>query len=61
MATAKHRALNSLRRGKMLERKHAELGHEQGERAESERLIQQLESAMDDDVGDDLLRLIFTS
>lgn len=61
MATAKHRALNSLRRGKMLERKHTELGHELAEAGESERLIQQLESAMDDDVGDDLLRLIFTS
>jgi RNA polymerase sigma factor (sigma-70 family) len=61
MATAKHRALNSLRRGKMLERKHAELGHELDERGQSERLLEQLESAMDDDVGDDLLRLIFTS
>jgi RNA polymerase sigma factor (sigma-70 family) len=61
MATAKHRALNSLRRGKMLERKHAELGHELDELGQSERLIEQLESAMDDDVGDDLLRLIFTS
>jgi RNA polymerase sigma-70 factor, ECF subfamily len=61
MATAKHRALNGLRRGKMLERKHAELGHELDERGQSERLLEQLESAMDDDVGDDLLRLIFTS
>jgi RNA polymerase sigma-70 factor, ECF subfamily len=61
MATAKHRALNRLRHGKMLERKHDELGREHDERAESERLIQQLEAAMDDDVGDDLLRLIFTS
>src|SRR5688572_8167612 len=61
MATAKHRALNGLRRGKMLERKHEELGHELDERGRSERLIEQLEAAMDDDVGDDLLRLIFTS
>ena len=61
MATAKHRALNSLRRGKMLERKHEELTHGLDERGQSERLIEQLESAMDDDVGDDLLRLIFTS
>jgi RNA polymerase sigma factor (sigma-70 family) len=61
MATAKHRALNGLRRGKMLERKHEELGHDLDERGQSERLIEQLESAMDDDVGDDLLRLIFTS
>jgi RNA polymerase sigma-70 factor (ECF subfamily) len=61
MAAAKHRALNSLRRGKMLERKHGELGQQLDERAASERLIQQLEAAMDDDVGDDLLRLIFTA
>jgi RNA polymerase sigma-70 factor (ECF subfamily) len=61
MATAKHRALNSLRRGKMLERKHTELGHQLDLQTEPERLIQQLESALDDDVGDDLLRLIFTS
>lgn len=61
MATAKHRAINSLRRGKMLERKHSELGHGLDQQAESERLIQQLEAAMDDDVGDDVLRLIFTS
>src|SRR6185503_2107090 len=60
-ATAKHRALNTLRRGKMLERKHGELGHELLAQAEPERLISQLEAAMDDDVGDDLLRLIFTS
>jgi RNA polymerase sigma factor (sigma-70 family) len=61
MATAKHRALNRLRRGKMLERKHDELGREIDERGESERLIRELEAAMDDDVGDDVLRLIFTS
>jgi predicted RNA polymerase sigma factor len=45
----------------MLERKHSELGHELDQLGESERLIQQLEAAMDDDVGDDVLRLIFTS
>src|SRR5688572_5947044 len=61
MATAKHRALNSLRRGKMLDRKHVELGRELDVRSESERLIQQLEAAMDDDVGDDVLRLMFTA
>jgi RNA polymerase sigma factor (sigma-70 family) len=61
MAAAKHRALNTLRRGKMLERKHGELGYELQAQGEPERLIQQLEAAMDDDVGDDLLRLIFTS
>ena len=60
-ATAKHRALNTLRRGKMLERKHGELGYELEAQAEPHKLIEQLEAALDDDVGDDLLRLIFTS
>ena len=61
MATAKHRALNLLRRGKMLERKHDQLGYELVEAQSSQALIQQLEAAMDDDVGDDRLRLIFTA
>jgi RNA polymerase sigma factor (sigma-70 family) len=60
-ATAKHRAINSLRRGKMVERKHGELGYELELYREPEQLIAKLEAAMDDDVGDDLLRLIFTS
>jgi RNA polymerase sigma factor (sigma-70 family) len=60
-ATAKHRALNTLRHGKMLERKHGELGYELEAQTEPHRLIEQLEAALDDDVGDDLLRLIFTS
>ncbi|MES1187326.1 MAG: sigma-70 family RNA polymerase sigma factor, partial [Myxococcales bacterium] len=60
-ATAKHRALNTLRRGKMLARKHDELGHELETQAEPQKLIEQLEAQLDDDVGDDLLRLIFTS
>jgi RNA polymerase sigma factor (sigma-70 family) len=60
-ATAKHRALNTLRRGKMLERKHDELGYELEAQAEPQRLIEQLEAALDDELGDDLLRLIFTS
>src|SRR6188768_823564 len=57
MATAKHRALNTLRRGKMLARKHDELGYELDEASSSQELIAQLEAAMDDDVGDDRLRL----
>jgi RNA polymerase sigma factor (sigma-70 family) len=61
MATAKHRALNLLRRGKMLERKHAELGYEQDQVQGSRELIAQLETAMDDEVGDDRLSLIFTA
>jgi RNA polymerase sigma factor (sigma-70 family) len=61
MATAKHRALNLLRRGKMLARKHVELGHELDQSAGSQELIGQLEAALDDELGDDRLSLIFTS
>jgi len=60
-AAAKHRAINGLRRGRMQERKHGELGYELEAEHEPERLISQLEAAMDDDVGDDRLRLIFTA
>src|ERR1700694_5854689 len=59
MATAKHRAIDLLRRGKLLERKHAELGHELEARQENPE--RDLDAAIDDDVGDDLLRLIFTA
>jgi RNA polymerase sigma factor (sigma-70 family) len=59
MATAKHRAIDLMRRDKMLERKHAELGVELQARARS--AVPDLEAAMDDDIGDDLLRLIFTA
>ena len=57
MATAKHRAIDQLRRRKLLERKHEELGYE----LETEREVTapDLEAALDDDVGDDLLRLVF--
>src|ERR1700755_3397185 len=41
-AAAKHRAINLLRRGKMLERKHAELGYELEATAEPERLLARL-------------------
>jgi len=58
MATAKHRAIDRLRRGKLLERKHDELGQEL---AEVELSVPDLEAAIDDDVGDDLLRLMFTA
>ncbi|MBN9167265.1 MAG: RNA polymerase subunit sigma-24 [Myxococcales bacterium 68-20] len=59
MATAKHRAINVLRRGKMLERKHEQLGHEL--EARQEMAAPNLEDMVDDDVGDDLLRLVFTA
>ena len=59
MATAKHRAIDVLRRGKMLDRKHQELGTELEARQESPEA--DLHAALDDTVGDDLLRLIFTA
>jgi RNA polymerase sigma factor (sigma-70 family) len=58
-ATAKHRALDLFRRRKMLDRKHEELGRDLGSR--QEEAAAEIEAAVDDDVGDDLLRLIFTS
>jgi RNA polymerase sigma-70 factor, ECF subfamily len=59
MATAKHRAIDQLRRSARLERKHAELGREL--EARQEMAMPDLEAALDDDVGDDLLRLVFTT
>ena len=59
MATAKNRALDALRRSKRLERKHEQLGHEL--EAEQEAKAPDLDAALDDDIGDDLLRLVFTS
>ncbi len=59
MATAKHRSIDQLRRDAMLERKHAQLGHELESRQESH--VTELETALDDHVGDDLLRLMFTA
>jgi RNA polymerase sigma factor (sigma-70 family) len=53
MATAKHRAIDRLRRNKLLERKHEELGREIE--------AQPSPPTDDDDIGDDLLRLIFTA
>jgi len=59
MATAKHRAIDHARRGAMLERKHGELHYELESRQES--AVPDLDAAIDDHVGDDLLRLIFTT
>src|ERR1700688_169809 len=59
MAAAKHRAIDRLRRSKLLERKHGELSREL--QAQQELAVANLESAIDDDIGDDLLRLVFTS
>ena len=59
MATAKHRAIDLLRRNKRVERKHEELGREI--EAQQELAVPNLEAAIDDNVGDDLLRLVFIS
>ncbi|ATB37857.1 RNA polymerase subunit sigma-24 [Cystobacter fuscus] len=59
MATAKHRAVDLFRRNKRLERKHEELGLEL--EAQQARTVPELDAALDDDVGDDLLRLMFTA
>ncbi|WP_239468037.1 RNA polymerase sigma factor [Microvirga arvi] len=56
-ATAKRRAIDLLRRSRMLARKHAEIGRDLSE--EDEAGIAAIEAAMDDDVGDELLGLIF--
>jgi RNA polymerase sigma-70 factor (ECF subfamily) len=61
LVTAKHQALNVLRRRKLLARKHDELGHTLEAEGLPERALAALEAAVDDDVGDDLLRLVFTS
>jgi RNA polymerase sigma-70 factor (ECF subfamily) len=59
MATARHRAIDRIRRNVVLERKHEELGHEleiRQEMAEAD-----FDAVIDDDIGDDLLRLMFTA
>ncbi|HMI92386.1 MAG TPA: RNA polymerase sigma factor [Polyangiales bacterium] len=58
MAAAKRRAIDHLRRGKLLDRKHDELGQELQDRQSGAPAI---EEALDDDIGDDLLRLVFTA
>jgi RNA polymerase sigma-70 factor, ECF subfamily len=55
VTTAKHRAIDSLRRGKRIERKHDEIEHMVPGSAKLD--VEKL----DDDIGDDLLRLVFTS
>ena len=57
MATARHRAVDAIRRQKMVERKHSELVPEM--ERQRELAVDDLDSAIDDDIGDDLLRLVF--
>jgi RNA polymerase sigma factor (sigma-70 family) len=58
MTIAKHRAIDLFRRNTRLDRKHEELGREL---AAKEMAVPDFDSALDDDVGDDLLRLVFIS
>lgn len=58
MATAKHRAMDYFRRNQRLERKHAQLGRELDAQ---ELAMPDLDRAIDDNLGDDLLRLVFIS
>ena len=59
IAAAKRRAIDNLRRDRMLARKHAEIGRDLDEASDAE--IKALETALDDDIGDELLSLIFTA
>jgi RNA polymerase sigma factor (sigma-70 family) len=59
MATAKHRAIDMHRRSKRIERKHEQIGHELD--ARQEMSVSDLDNALDDEIGDDLLRLMFTA
>ena len=59
MAAAKNRAIDRLRRAKLVERKHQELGRDL--EADGAGATPDLDAALDDDIGDDLLRLMFTA
>jgi RNA polymerase sigma-70 factor, ECF subfamily len=59
MTTAKHRAIDFVRRNKRLERKQEEIGR--GYEARQKAAAPDPDTALDDDIGDDLLRLIFTA
>src|SRR5688500_3006573 len=59
MAVAKRRALDRFRRDRLLERKHEEIGRELD--ARQAEAVAELDARLDDDLGDDRLRLIFTA
>ena len=59
MTAAKHRAIDIFRRNRLRDRKHEELGYEL--EVEQETAQPNLDAALDDQLGDDLLRLIFIS
>ncbi|HEY8759754.1 MAG TPA: RNA polymerase sigma factor [Candidatus Dormibacteraeota bacterium] len=59
MGTARHRAIDMLRRSKRLQLKHEQLGRELA--IQEELAAPDFDAALDDDIGDDLLRLVFTA
>jgi RNA polymerase sigma factor (sigma-70 family) len=59
MATAKHRAIDKLRRDELLQRKHVELAHELESTLDDAHVS--AEAALDDPIGDDVLRLVFVA
>jgi predicted RNA polymerase sigma factor len=59
MTTAKRRAIDAIRRDKMRERKHEEIAREQDGAVDGTDEV--IEAAMDDDLGDELLGLIFAA
>ncbi|MDT7724510.1 MAG: hypothetical protein QOI21_1086 [Actinomycetota bacterium] len=59
MATAKHRAIDLIRRNRRLEQKQNEIGRDLESRGEG--FEPDIDAALDDDIGDDLLRLVFTA
>ena len=61
MAAAKHRAIDLLRHRAVADRKHADLGRALDQRRQALAEVEELEDAIDDDIGDDLLRLMFTA
>src|SRR5690348_4627514 len=59
MAAAKHRAIDHFRRNRMLDRKHADIGRDLDARQRT--AVAGIDEALDDNMGDDLLRLVFIS
>jgi RNA polymerase sigma factor (sigma-70 family) len=59
MGTAKHRAIDHFRRSQLIDRKHREIGYVA--KVDQDAARPDFDAALDDDVGDDLLRMVFTA
>ena len=59
MATAKRRAIDRIRHRKLADEKHAEIGYLSD--LDQDSVVDALEARLDDDIGDDLLKLVFTA